>query len=235
MYTPIQSFRNVGKKGKFYHLLMLLLFFFAVNLFLLGENFYRYEFGNTFDLYFAIFTGISIPAVLFFVFELICRMLNVAFVLARNLLVMAKKLIVPVAKDAVQSAKSRKNNFDKTLAAEKVNAKDDPFDGRLDRGPFCLKVFAGFGLLSFIAVLIGDVLTKYPFGGGDYLRLALLAIVGSVAARYLLLIPITKRTRATGLNPWISLVLLIPPLNIPFLVFLLAAPNGAASSFRVEE
>ena len=94
------------------------------------------------------------------------------------------------------------------------------FKGKIGRMEFLWKSVV---IKTIMILLIIGAVISIDAGGTLLGILLLLPTVVCIAALWSLS---TKRTRSTGLNPWLVLVAMIPYVNFPFIVFLLLAPEG---------
>lgn len=239
--TPLQHYRSATGKGKSLYILVLLSFFILLNFFVLDTFQLVFEDVSSFDLYYSIFAGISLPLLALVCLEVAFAALNtLVAVIFPILLFLLRKLralretkswqsITQRVEQALESAKKDKSE---PLKIETPAQKESVFDGVIERWPFARRTIGGSILLLPILLLWENLEFLYWFDG---LLLLLSLVPGSIIARHLLLSPIVKRTRSTGLNPWLALLLLVPAVNLPFLVFLYAAPAGAAKSLSASQ
>ena len=232
MITPSQSYLQASVKGKIYHAIGLVLLYIAFNFFVLDSFNGAISYRNNSELYLAILVGLAIPTVALVFVEMGIRVLNFVFGITITIL---RSIGVSLMGKASEISKTRSDkewverNVN-ILSLERHKAKD-PFSGTIDRGEFIGKFIFGSLALSIYLTFLDQFEYLDWFDGAMMILMLALFIA---AARHLLLLPIVKRTRSTGLNPWISLVLLVPGVNLPFLVFLIAAPEGAARKVRIE-
>jgi uncharacterized membrane protein YciS (DUF1049 family) len=239
--TPLQRYRRATRRGKSYCIIALLFAFIALNLFVLDTFRLFFEDVSSFDLYYLIIVGISIPLLALWCLEATFVVLNILVkVVFHALFFLRRKLLALRAtkswqrfnqriEENLKSAKKDKSEIQKTEASAQ---NESVFDGVIERGPFAQRTIGGYILLLPI-FLLWESLEFLVWFEGLVLLLSLVPIL--LISRHLLLSPIVKRTRSTGLNPWLALLLLVPPLNLPFLVFLYAAPAGAAKSLSASQ
>lgn len=239
--TPLQRYRSASGKGKSLYFLGLLLFFLLLNFFVFDTFRFVIEDVSSFDLYYSIFVGISMPLLALACMEIAFVALNtsvamifpVLFFLRRQLLALrATKSWQSFTQRIEQAIESNNKARSEQPKTETAAQKESIFDGVIERWPFALRTVGGSVLLLPILLLWESFEVLDWFDG---LVLFLTLVPGSLIARHLLLSPIVKRTRSTGLNPWLALLLLVPAVNLPFLVFLYAAPAGAAKSLSASQ
>lgn len=173
---------------------------------------------NNFDIGVALSVLIFVPTILVlaveFIWKIFSPIVEITYHAAKS--EEAKSIATAISQSSSDGARSIR---------EKINYDIGSINGEMGRFKFVC--YNCLGLLLIAPIL--QVISYFSYYDWfDLVVLGPLILLAIYIFYKLFIIPCAKRTVSLGLNPWLTLALLIPAINIPVYIFMVFAPKGAA-------
>ena len=230
---PLAYFKAQKILGKILLVYILLLVVSAAHFFIFETHKVIVDAKTQTDRYWIAFIAASSTLAILFIIELVGRVLVGVFKFG-NSVVTSK-----AAQDTAGIISSEITTNRKKIKAKRQEFKarvwEDLFvqAGSMTQLPFVIYSLIGIAILAMTLPLTYFGFTEAIF---DFFVIGLpFGLLSGFIFRRLLIVPIAKRTRSLGLNPWVSLILLVPFIDIVFLALLIFAPQDSAATFFNKE